>query len=90
MKAHSIRPAYFAPNKKYPDDAKHQRTAGENLSNRIAGPIISTILPAFDTPVEELSTVALEIAKGRWPDIELFRNKKVRELAKELRRQSSC
>ena len=89
MKAHTIRPAYFAPNKKYPDDAKNQRSAGANISNRIAGPIIATLLPAYDTPVEELSTVALEIAKGRWPEIELFRNKKVRELARELEGKSS-
>ena len=90
MQAHSIRPAFFGPNKKYPDDAKHQRSAGANIYNRIAGPIFATLLPAYDTPIEELSTVALEIAKGRWPEIELFRNKKIRELAKELGEKSKC
>lgn len=84
MKAHSIRPAFFPPSTKYPDDAVNQRGRAQALLSRIASPIFSTFIPSLYTPVEELGAVAVNIAKGRWPTIDLFRNTMMRDLAKEL------
>lgn len=84
MKAHTIRPAYFPPSTKYPNDAVNQRGRAEACLNRVATPIFSTFIPSLFTPVEELGAVAVEIAKGRWPTVDLFRNTMIRDLAKEL------
>lgn len=84
MKAHILRPAYFRPPREYPADWQNQRSRAANVLDRIVSPIFSTLLSAYDSPMNELSQIPLEVAKGRWPDVELFRNKSMREFAKEL------
>lgn len=84
MRAHSIRPAYFPPSRKYPDDAVNQRGRAEVLLKRVATPIFSTFTPSLFTPLEELGKVTVRIAKGWWPTVDLFRNTMIRSLAKEL------
>ncbi len=83
MKAHIIRPGYFAPSREYSTDWANQRTRTANYFDRIVGPIFTNLLPAYTSPIQELAKVCLEVAKGRWPDVELFRNRLMRELANE-------
>lgn len=84
MKAHIIRPAYFRPSRDFPADWRNQRSTTESVLDRVMGPVFNTFLPSMVAPLNELSGVALGIVKGRWPDIDLFRNKTMRELSKEL------
>lgn len=84
MKAHSIRPGFIPPSTKYPNDAANQRGWGEVLLSRVAQPIFSTFVPSLYIPVEELGKAAVGIAKGLWPDVDLFRNTKLREVAKQV------
>lgn len=84
MQDHVLRPGYFRPLRKYPDDWANQRSIGDSIVDRIAGPILTTFYPVWITPTESMTKVTLEIAKGRWPDVELFRNKQIVELAKTL------
>jgi len=83
MKAHILRPAYFFANKDYPQDALNQRSSSGRIIDKIMGPVYRTVLPGFVTPHAEMAKVALEITKGRWPQQELFRNKVIRQYAKE-------
>ncbi|KAJ3556289.1 hypothetical protein NM688_g2104 [Phlebia brevispora] len=83
MKAHVIRPAYFRPSREYSQDWANQRSRTENYLDRLLSPVFTCFFPQFVSPLDELSKVSLEIAKGRWPDVELFRNQKIRELAKQ-------
>ena len=48
------------------------------------GPTLSFFLPSTVSPLNELSKVSLEVAKGRWPDLSLLPNDKLRALAKEI------
>ncbi|GJE86452.1 hypothetical protein PsYK624_025320 [Phanerochaete sordida] len=84
MKAHVIRPAYFRPPREYPADWAHQRTRGEDMVDRVLGPVFTCLIPSFVTPIPVLARVPLEIAKGRWPDVGLFPNKMMLELGKEI------
>lgn len=89
MHAHSIRPAYFYPSEKYPEDVKHQRTPSAVCFNTIMEPVFGLLHPPSLTPIEDLSKFTLEVAKGRWPDQGLFRNTELRKLAKEIREKHS-
>jgi hypothetical protein len=84
MKAHIIRPGYFVPSRAYPADWQNQRSALESAMDRILSPVMGTLLPSYVSPVAELSRMTLEVAKGRWPDVDLFHNKLMRELAREI------
>ena len=41
-------------------------------------------MPGYVSPLPMLSTVALEVAKGRWPNVELFPNQMMLDLYKHL------
>lgn len=84
MQGHIIRPAYFRPPRKYPGDWANQRTTAESVIDRVLGPTLSTFLPVYVSPIDSMTKVVLEIAKGRRPNVELFRNKQILELAKTL------
>ncbi|KAI0070986.1 hypothetical protein K474DRAFT_1687236 [Panus rudis PR-1116 ss-1] len=77
--AHIMRPAYFHSSFKYPADGPNQRGKLTYL-DRVMGPTFSFLSPSLYIPVETLGKVAVEIAKGRWKDTILFRNKMLREL----------
>lgn len=85
MKAHSIRPGYFFPPKEFPEDRKHQRSTSAAVLDKIMTPALSVLASSMYTPNEELGLFALNVAKGRWPEKELFRNKELRELVKEVK-----
>lgn len=84
MKAHSLRPAFFAPATDYPEDKKHQRTTGKSALEALMRPVMRVALPAYYTPIPELTAATLAIAQGKYPDVELFRNTDIRKIAKEL------
>lgn len=84
MKAHSIRPAFFAPSREYPADKKHQRTGTKNILDAVMGPVMRFALPSYYTPIPELTAATLAIAQGKYPDQELFRNTHLRQIAREL------
>ena len=83
MKAHTIRPGYFRPEKEHPLDWPNQRSSWEYYADRVFSPVFNCFIPGLVAPLNELSSVALGVAKGRWPDVELFRNRMIRDLAKE-------
>ncbi|KAH9887271.1 hypothetical protein C8Q73DRAFT_713402 [Cubamyces lactineus] len=84
MKAHVYRPGYFFPSKKYPEDRLNQRGSLARATDVIFSPLYQTLLPFVYTPIEDLGRFAVELAKGRWPDQELFRNADMRRLIKEV------
>jgi hypothetical protein len=84
MRAHVIRPGYFRPLRDYPQDWTNQRAGWESAVDRVVGPLFTWLTPSLVTPLDEMSKVALEIVKGRWPDMDMFRNKNIRELARDL------
>lgn len=84
MKAYVLRPGYFFPPKAYPEDRKNQRSLTLRVLDAVAGPLLSTLMPAAYAPTEELGRFMVELAKGRWPDQELTRNAEMRKLLKEL------
>ncbi|CAL1708872.1 unnamed protein product [Somion occarium] len=77
---HILRPGYFFPSKDYPADRTNQRGTVAHYVDRAMAPIYSTVLPSFYTPIDTLATVGVEVAKGHWKDVVLFRNKLIREL----------
>lgn len=81
MKAHIIRPAYFRPPRENAADWENQRGAVESVLDRVIAPVFNCVAPSLVTPIPEMQRVALGIAKGQWPDVDLFRNKMIRELA---------
>lgn len=85
MKAHSIRPAYFFPPKEFPEDRKYQRSTSAIILDKILTPVVCTLSPSLYTPNHDLGLFATNVAKGRWPDQELFRNKDLRELVKQVK-----
>ncbi|KAI0336647.1 hypothetical protein GY45DRAFT_1315239 [Cubamyces sp. BRFM 1775] len=84
MKARVVRPAYFFPSKKYPEDRLNQRSAFLRGFDVIATPLFSTFISHLYTPVEDLGRFCVELAKGRWPDQGTFSNTDLRKLVKEL------
>lgn len=85
MKAHSVRPAVFAPSKEYPEDKKHQRTASRRVMDAILTPVLSVLSSSYVIPIPELSASTLAIAQGKYPDQDLLRNTDLRKIAKELK-----
>jgi len=84
MKAHIIRPGYFFPSAKYPEDRKNQRSRVAGILDYALTPLFECAMPSLTVSTEELGRFAVELAKGRWPDQELFRNGQMRELVKQL------
>ncbi|KZT10235.1 uncharacterized protein LAESUDRAFT_416755 [Laetiporus sulphureus 93-53] len=84
MKAYVYRPGYFFPSAKYPEDRKNQRSATANVVDCTVTPIYDLLAPSAYSPIEDLGRFSVELAKGRWPDGELFRNKDMIRLMKEL------
>ncbi|KIP05442.1 hypothetical protein PHLGIDRAFT_119816 [Phlebiopsis gigantea 11061_1 CR5-6] len=84
MRAHILRPGYFRPPREYPADWQHQRSTAESILDRLATPVFNLLVPSLVLPMNEFGTVALEVAKGRWPDVDRFENKAMREAAKEV------
>ncbi|GBE89118.1 hypothetical protein SCP_1501210 [Sparassis crispa] len=84
MKAHVYRPGYFFPSKRYPEDRKNQRPASARAMDWAITPIMSCFLPSLLTPIDDLARFTIEVAKGRWPDEDLFVNKRMRELVKDI------
>jgi len=82
LEGHIIRPAYFSPS--LPADKLNQRTRSYRAMDAVLKPLISSIKSSWVTPVEELALFAVELAKGRWSDEELFLNVRLRELVKTL------
>lgn len=85
MKAHLIRPGYFFPPKQFPEDRKHQRSTTAIVLDKVMTPLINVLSPSLYTPVEDLGLFALAVAKGKWTDKELFRNKDLRELVEQVK-----
>ncbi|TCD61173.1 hypothetical protein EIP91_008817 [Steccherinum ochraceum] len=88
MRVHSIRPAFFGPNKEYPEDKKHQRAASRRALDAVMGPVLNITLPSYVTPIPDLTASTLAIAQGKYPDRELFRNTDLRKIAKKLKARS--
>ncbi|PCH44850.1 hypothetical protein WOLCODRAFT_124211 [Wolfiporia cocos MD-104 SS10] len=84
MKAHVFRPAYFCPSPKYPQDRLHQRSFMYRTFDRVMPTIMSCVAPSMWTPVEDLSRFSVGLAKGRWPEQDLYRNSEMRELVKQI------
>ena len=85
MKAHTIRPGYFFPPRQYPDDRKHQRSTTAAVLDKVLTPALLVLAPSLYSPNEDLGLFALSVAKGRWPHKELFRNKDLRGLVKQVK-----
>ncbi|KAH9835303.1 uncharacterized protein C8Q71DRAFT_710050, partial [Rhodofomes roseus] len=85
MKARIYRPGYFFPSKMYPEDRKHQRSATMGRVDNVMTPAIKCLVPSTYTPTEELGTFAVELAKGRWPDKDFYRNADMRKLVTEVK-----
>lgn len=84
MQARVYRAGYFFPPKEYPQDRKNQRSATLGVVDNIMTPVLKCVLPASYTPTENLGTFALELAKGRWPDKDFYRNADMQVLVKEV------
>ncbi|KAI0694526.1 hypothetical protein BC835DRAFT_1349407 [Cytidiella melzeri] len=84
MRAYIVRPGYFVPPRKYPEDWTNQRAGWESGLDCVLGPAVRQLTPSLTISVEDMSKVALEIARGRWSDVQLFRNKTMRELSHQL------
>ncbi|PCH41954.1 hypothetical protein WOLCODRAFT_132147 [Wolfiporia cocos MD-104 SS10] len=84
FKAHIYRPGYFFPSPKYPEDRKNQRPMSARILDYIMTPALSLFAPELLSPIEDLSRFAVEVAKGCWPEQELFRNRDMRELIRQI------
>lgn len=85
IKASVMRPAYFFPSKDHPSDRENIRSSTTRVIDCLMTPIMKTILPSMYTPIEDLGLFAVEAAKGRWSNENLFPNSKMRELIKASR-----
>ena len=61
-----------------------QRGFGKRLADHLITPIYSNFVPKFYTPIGELGRAAIELAKNRWLEKELFTNAEMRELMSAL------
>ncbi|KAH9835294.1 uncharacterized protein C8Q71DRAFT_765049 [Rhodofomes roseus] len=82
MEARMFRPAYFFPPNEYPEDRKNQRPAWHRAVDIVMTPLAKNLIPSIYTPTEELGKFVVELAEGRWPEKNLFRNAEMRELMK--------
>ncbi|KAG1757245.1 hypothetical protein EDB19DRAFT_1866181 [Suillus lakei] len=85
IKASVMRPAYFFPSKDHPSDRENIRSSTARAMDCLMTPVVKTLLPSMYTPIEDLGLFAVEAAKGRWSDEQLFPNSKMREHLKALR-----
>ncbi|KIK49518.1 hypothetical protein CY34DRAFT_796946 [Suillus luteus UH-Slu-Lm8-n1] len=85
IKASVMRPAYLFPSKDHPSDRENIRSSTTRVIDCLMTPIMKTILPSMYTPIEDLGLFAVEAAKGRWSNENLFPNSKMRELIKASR-----
>lgn len=83
LAGHVIRPAYFFP--QLAADRMNQRTCVNRVWDNVLSPVLSLFrVEALVSPLNELGVFPLEVAKGRWPDEELFLNKRMRELMRTV------
>ncbi|TDL15951.1 hypothetical protein BD410DRAFT_795883 [Rickenella mellea] len=80
MKAQNIRPGYFFPS--HPDDRQDLRTGFSRFIDRVIMPIVKTAAPSMAIDISDLGKVAVEIAKGKYGEDEVFSNAQMRGLLK--------
>lgn len=86
MRACIYRPGYLFPsdNKEYRQEHMKQRGFGKRVADHLITPIYSNFFPKLYTPIEELGRAAIELAKNRWLEKDLFTNAEMRELMSAL------
>jgi len=96
LQAHIYRPGYSVPSSKYPEDRKHSRSCGNRDGHahtictcRLHGRVcqdatLCCVAPSLLTPIKDSARFTVAIAKGRWSDKELFRDKDMIEIVKDL------
>jgi len=77
VKGRVIRPGYFFPT--LPADRQNQRSLTARALDVVASRLLR-LAPKLLTPVDTLGEFALEVAKGKWSDENLFSNARLREL----------
>ncbi|KAF9225539.1 hypothetical protein BS17DRAFT_700622 [Gyrodon lividus] len=76
---------YFFPSKEHQSDQVNICSLTARAIDTIAGLIVLTMFPSQFTPIDDLGLFAVEAAKGRWADDNLFRNRRILwELLQEL------
>ena len=65
-------------------DRVNQRSFTERCLYAVFGPLVSLFLPSLYTPLADLGSFTLDVAMGKWPNEELFRNARLRELSKSV------
>lgn len=80
ISASILRPAYFFP--AYGPFRQQTRGLAFRALDTSLAPLIKTLTPGMYTPVDKMGQFAVELAKGRWGDVEdkTFTNKRMREL----------
>ncbi|KAA1476155.1 hypothetical protein DENSPDRAFT_843058 [Dentipellis sp. KUC8613] len=79
-----LRPAYFFPSHKYPQDELHQRGGIGRFGNRYLAPALFTLLPSGKIEQEDLGRFAAEAAKGTWDGKgPIFENVEMKRLLRE-------
>lgn len=63
----------------------HQRSTTAIVLDKVLTPVTSGLVPSLYTPIEDLGPFVLAVAKGQWSDKELFINKDLRELVKQIK-----
>ena len=76
IRASIVRPGWFHPSK----EDEHLRPATSRVLHTLFSPIIKGVWPSMYTPVEAIGQLTVDIAKGRWPEEQLFSNVRLREL----------
>ncbi len=82
LRAHILRPGYIVPSRKFPQDLPNQRSRFESGADRILSPALSLLAPTRMITVEQMARAALEIAKGKHADVDLFRCKALLDVAR--------
>ncbi|KZT70437.1 hypothetical protein DAEQUDRAFT_725345 [Daedalea quercina L-15889] len=84
MQARIYRPGYFFPSKNNPEDRTNQRSATLGVVDNVMTPVLKCVMPSVYTRTEDLSTFAVELAKGRWPETDQYRNADMHKLVKDV------
>ncbi|KAH7930913.1 hypothetical protein BV22DRAFT_1077465 [Leucogyrophana mollusca] len=84
IKSSIIRPAYFFPSRDHPSDRLNIRSSTARALDCVAAPILRAVAPSMYTPIEGMGLFAVEVAKGRWHEENLFRNTRMVELVKSM------